>query len=93
MKKSTLTLVNYDSIERSAKEIHEAQEEYFQKLWFFRTRIGDPVAIEFQKEILKKYKDLVNHEETAIDYDHGFIAGKLSALRWVLGANWDELDT
>jgi hypothetical protein len=27
------------------------------------------------------------------DFDLGMIEGKLSALRWVLGDNWDFLDT
>jgi hypothetical protein len=27
------------------------------------------------------------------DWDWGFINGKLSALRWLLGSEWDFLDT
>jgi hypothetical protein len=29
----------------------------------------------------------------ASDWDWGFVSGKLSAIRWVLGDDWDMLDT
>lgn len=94
MKKGKVTLEKFDNIKRSAAKIHEAQEEYFKRLWFFRTHIGEPVAVKAQKQIMEEFDDLINCESGApTDFDHGFIAGKLSALRWVMGADWDMLDT
>ena len=29
----------------------------------------------------------------ASDWDWGFLSGKLSVVRWVLGDDWDMLDT
>jgi hypothetical protein len=52
---------------------------------------GWKLGIKAAKKIEKKYskKDLVPHT----NYDWGFICGKLSAIRWVLGDDWDRLDT
>jgi len=32
-------------------------------------------------------------ENVKSDWDCGFVSGKLSAIRWVLGDDWDMLDT
>lgn len=32
-------------------------------------------------------------ENMKSDWDWGYLSGKVSAIRWVLGLDWDELDT
>lgn len=78
-------------------ELQEIIKEYLKS--------GDPKkekialgAIEHAKKIHKTYG---NDPEFSLDinnFDHylymsGFINGKLSALRWVSGCEWDFLDT
>jgi hypothetical protein len=41
------------------------------------------------REMERKYDDLGPWN----DFEWGMINGKLSALRWVLGDEWDNLDT
>lgn len=57
----------------------------------FITKEGWEVAKKVAKKIEKKYrkKDLGPYT----NYDWGFVCGKLSAIRWVLGDDWDRLDT
>lgn len=80
---------------RSEAEIQAAEQEMFDRLWYFRTvwnrtpqQIPD-VARKPMKRIEDTYKDLVTDDPVAI----AFVEGKLSALRWVLGSEWDFLDT
>lgn len=46
-------------------------------------------AIESAKKVEKKYEDVGPWS----DFEWGMLNGKLSALRWVLGDDWDMLDT
>jgi hypothetical protein len=32
-------------------------------------------------------------KDVASDWDWGFLSGKVSAIRWVLGFDWDMLDS
>ena len=50
-------------------------------------------ALESEKRIKEKYKDDPDFETPCTDFEWGMINGKLSALRWVLGLEWDTLDT
>lgn len=50
-------------------------------------------ALEEEKRITKQYKGDPDFITPCSDYEWGVINGKLSALRWVLGCEWDELDT
>jgi len=88
---------------RSIQQIRRAEEEYFNKIWYGRHK-GTPEA-QMQlwepeirrgakrsaRAVEKKYgkKNLVAHD----DFEWGMFNGKLSALRWVLGDDWDMLDT
>ena len=90
---------------RSIKEILEAEEEVYSKVWYGRhklleeavksgRRTEDPKiwkgALKSAKEIEEKYgiKQLGPWD----DFEWGMLSGKLSALRWVAGDEWDMLD-
>ncbi len=94
---------------RTLAEIAAAEQEYFDKVWYVRSIVhwggaegdeSDPVSITAQEARSRKeekygwdelWKPLgPGHDEA---WEYGFISGKLSALRWVLGSEWDFLDT
>jgi hypothetical protein len=81
---------------RTRNAIDEAAGEFFDQVWYDRhqsrqqtrkTQVGEEAArcIEdtYGKAKLGPYDD----------FEWGMINGKLSALRWVLGFEWDMLDT
>lgn len=91
---------------RSINDILRAENEFMEKIWFdrhlsLRNRVAqgieivDPTiwdgAIASAKSIVEKYgeDDLGPYS----DFEWGMLNGKLSALRWVLGDEWDMLDT
>lgn len=90
---------------RSIKKIQEAETEFYDRVWYGRHEvlekmvkdgkmINDDIwkgALKAAQEMIKKYsrKEL----EHCNDFEWGMINGKLSALRWVLGSDWDMLDT
>jgi hypothetical protein len=45
------------------------------------------------KGVAEKRFGKKNLVPTGSDFDWGMVSGKLSALRWVLGDDWDMLDT
>ena len=91
---------------RSEKEIASAIEEYLDKVWYDRHQelkhriesgqesVNPDIWRKAEEEAAKieaKYpkSELGPHP----DFDWGMINGKLSALRWVMGDEWDFLDT
>ncbi len=91
---------------RSVDEIAEAIEEFFEKIWFdrhlslsYRVDSGlTTVAPEIWEGALKSAQRVIDKygEENLgpySDFEWGMLNGKLSALRWVLGDEWDMLDT
>jgi hypothetical protein len=91
---------------RNIQAILKAEHEFFDKVWYDRhqmlrhlEKIGKEkthpdimkAARKVAKAVEKKYgrKNLGPHN----DFEWGMINGKLSALRWVLGDEWDMLDT
>ena len=88
---------------RGVKAILKAEEEFFDRIWYDRQqlliRVGKaktrPAFIRGMQAsariVEKKYgkKNLGPHN----DFEWGMLNGKLSALRWVLGDDWDMLDT
>ena len=91
---------------RGVKAILEAEQELFDKVWYDRHQLlrqlvnegGTTVHPETLKDAVKSAKrverkrgkkNLGPHSK----FEWGMINGKLSALRWVLGDEWDMLDT
>jgi hypothetical protein len=89
-------------LQRNPGSIMDAEDEFEQKVWWNRHYSYDlrkfteeqrknwHNAEKHAKEITKKYglKEL-----QVSTFDWGMMNGKLSALRWVLGSEWDFLDT
>jgi len=90
---------------RSVKKILTAAEELETRLWYGRKstakyyrETGTPEYI--IKGMLKAKRDAERRfgkknlmENVKSDWDWGFLSGKVSAIRWVLGYEWDMLDT
>lgn len=94
---------------RTFAEILEAEQEFFDKVWYVRSviRSEEDVAnlpddiregmLAARAKVEAKYcrKELWKPIGRGHDkaWEYGYINGKLSALRWVLGSEWDFLDT
>ena len=81
---------------RTLAEIFEAEGEFFDRVSYVRhaVRSGSDVTspsleAKYGRDELQKPIG-PGHDEA---WEYGFISGKLSALRWVLGSEWDFLDT
>ncbi len=106
-KERMLARTSQDDVEwRSKGEILEAEEEFFAKAWYGRHKLlesmvesgKEKVAPEIWQEALKaakKIEEKYGKEQLASwdDFEWGMLSGKLSALRWVSGDEWDMLDT
>lgn len=92
--------------QRGKAAIAAAEEEYFEKVWYYRHRVlskrwgkstkappADVIegAHQNAERIKQKYPD--EALDFLTEYDIGMLEGKLSALRWVMGDDWDELST
>ena len=91
---------------RSQSEIVAAQEEFFDKVWYGRHLVfredweagrerwrGDEIyqgALRAAERVRERWGE--ENLAPYSDFDWGMINGKLSALRWVLGDDWDMLD-
>ncbi len=92
---------------RTLAEILEAEQEYFDKVWYVRKLVLEEKIEAGEHEPLSS--ELSDHMHAAMraieerygrenvgpwdDWYWGFVNGKLSALRWVVGSEWDFLDT
>ena len=91
---------------RSKDEILEAEEEFFAKVWYGRHKLLESMVESGRKEVTpeiwqkalktaKKLEEKYGKEQLGSwdDFEWGMLSGKLSALRWVSGDDWDMLDT
>jgi hypothetical protein len=92
--------------ERTQEEVYKALERLVDQIWYNRHQglkekvtkketIVDPIiwkgALAAAKKIERKYgEENLWHES---DFEWGMLNGKVSALRWLLGDEWDMLDT
>lgn len=90
---------------RTPSEIQAAEHEFFEKLWYQRhlslrdrVKMGEEVHPEIWEQAqaaAQRIRDTYGEGDLEIrsDYEWGMLRGKLSALRWVMGSEWDFLDT
>src|SRR4051794_24757156 len=94
---------------RKLSEIVDASEEFYEKIWYDRHKSGLERLKNDAKSHPDRYGDILNRAQKAAqriekkygkdnvgpwtDFQWGMLNGKLSALRWVLGDEWDMLDT
>lgn len=91
---------------RLLDEIQQWEQELFDRIWYQRTlnhiyRLEEaddgPGLLDLQKVArLAMERAEAQYGESLgpySDFEWGMLNGKLSALRWVLGAEWDFLDT
>ncbi len=92
--------------ERTAEEIHSIIDEFIDKIWYDRHQMLKRMVEEKQSKVgLKIWKDALQAEKMLEekygienlgphgDFEWGMLNGKLSALRWIVGFEWDMLDT
>ena len=90
---------------RSVRQILAAEEELGTRLWYGRKRSAKQYRAEGTPEdiikgMLRGKRDAERRlgkkslmANMASDWDWGFLSGKVSAIRWVLGDDWDMLDS
>jgi hypothetical protein len=94
-----------ENITRPDEQIHKAAHLYFEKLWYYRCYLDQvdqfergliPCVNDKAEAAAEKLRQEFGREELEgpyTDFEWGMINGKLSALRWVSGEEWDSLDT
>lgn len=100
--------VYFEEQPRTLAEITEAEQEYFDRVWYHRSQqYLIRMAGERPQKELDEVRDMGSPARARIedtytlpgqlgpytDFELGMLNGKLSALRWVLGSEWDFLDT
>jgi hypothetical protein len=89
-----ITVAECECERRPSDQIGPAAWEMFQRVWYQRSldlekgRVSDEVVAK-RAEIEAEYGKLGPYS----DHEWGMLCGKLSALRWVMGCEWDFLDT
>ncbi len=91
---------------RTLQEVKKAENEFYEKIWLDRHfALGDYIEKQVEKidsklwkqaqEVAQKIIDKYGEENLGpySDFEWGMMNGKLSALRWILGCEWDMLDT
>lgn len=93
---------------RTPEEIAEAQEEFFERLWYHRKLVKEQklrdagdldglgelerLAGAKKRQLEEKYAG-TGKLGPYTDWELGVLCGKLSATRWALGDDWDNFDT
>ena len=78
--------------------IYEAVDEMFNRVWLHRHYMRHYEGSLNDEGSVKAYQEAIGGEEKYgkyqghTDFELGMLNGKLSALRWVVGEEWDFLD-
>jgi len=94
---------------RSEREISKAEHELWDRVWYYRhfvrihnAKYENDGKDKTTSEIAKMTRDIMKRKRKQYgpsisrrmsDFEWGYMQGKFSALRWVLGTEWDFLDT
>jgi hypothetical protein len=90
---------------RTLAQIVEAEQEFFDRVQYVRHDEDDPELDDDLRADVREYREQMEAKygreslRKAIGPGHdpawqyGYISGKLATLRWVLGSEWDFLDT
>lgn len=90
---------------QTEEAISAALDEFYEKVWYVRHKrfmrrleqgqeACDPEILKTAKAAAKRIRAKYGEKNLSFDdFEWGMLNGKLSALRWVLGNEWDMLDT
>jgi len=92
---------------RKQKEINKAYSEFWDRVWYVRhkvmlehiadgTETCDPKVLKMAKKAAKKKEKIYGKKSLRLtDFEYGLVSGRMSALAWLDGVDWEEgsLDT